>query len=357
MNRNTTIDRPRQNVRTTALLLLLCGVAGVASAQILDQPVAVVRLTETVNVGQRELRQQARAIESQMGRELSIENRRELLDARIAEILINQAAARANVRVTESELNQAIAQQRQRIGQPVPDEEFRRIIQQQTGLGWEDYRGEIRNRLLQEKFILERKRALFDSMSAPTELQIRDFYDDNATEFTNPAMVRFRHVFVDTRNASAEQRAERRRLADDLLRLVRNGNKTFDQLIAEADDDARFAGGDFGFLIRQESQQSQLLGRPFVDAVFQIEEGSIGREVLESNVGFHLVQVTSRRSARILGLNDPIFPGQSVTVGDQIRNHLMDVDQQRLFQQAVNEVVTELRGEAEIRVFEQNLNW
>ena len=357
MNKRNGNNVKRVTIRIAAVVAILLFAATGASAQILDQPVAVVRLTETVNIGQRELRQQARVIESQMGRELNLENRKELLDAQIAEILIKQAAARANIRITDSELNQAIAAQRQSIGQPVTDEQFRSIIQQQTGLSWDQYRTEIRNRLLQERYVLESKRALFESVAAPTEQQIRDFYDDNATEFTNPTMARFRHVFVDTRNATAEQRAERRRLADELLRSVRNGNKTLDQLIAEADDDPRFSGGDFGFLIRQESQQSQLLGRPFVDAVFQIEEGSIGREVIESNVGFHVVQVTNRRSARILGLTDPIFPGQSVTVRDQIRNHLTNANQQRVFQRAVNEVVADLRREADIRLFEQNLNW
>ncbi len=346
--------RIKQIVMVAAMVAVA---VGSVPAQILDQPVAVVRLTETVNIGQRELRQQARLLEQQLGRELTRENRRELLDAQIAEVLLKQAARRDNVRVTDSEINQAISQQRQSLGQPVSDEQFRRIIEQQMGLSWSEYRDQIRERLLQEKYVVEKRRSVLEASSAPTDREIRSFYEDNATQFTNPTMVRFKHIFIDTRNLSSEERTQRRRLADELLRSVRNGSKTMDQLIDDSDDDVRFAGGDFGYLVRQESQQSQVLGRNFVNAVFDMEEGQIAREVLESNVGYHVVQVTQRRSARLLQLDDPVFPGQSVTVRDQIRNHLAANKQQQAFERAINEVVDELRAEAEVTVYEENLSW
>ncbi len=343
--------------RLITTIVLCAATAVMAGAQILDQPVAVVRLTETVNIGQRELRQQARLLEQQLSRELTLENRRELLEAQIAEVLIEQAAARDNIRVTDAEINRAVAQQRQSLGQPVTEEQFRQIIQQQMGMSWSEYREQIRERLIQEKYVVEQRRDLLESAAQPTDREIRSFYEDNATEFTNPTMVRFRHVFIDTRNLSSDDKAARRRLAEELLRSVRNGARTLEQLIDESDDDARFSGGDFGYLIRQESQQSQLLGRSFVNEVFELDEGALGREVLESNVGYHIVQVTNRRSARLLQLDDPVFPGQSTTVRDQIRNHLAATNQQRAFQQAINQVVDELRQQAEVTLYEENLNW
>ncbi|MCG8481319.1 MAG: SurA N-terminal domain-containing protein, partial [Spirochaetales bacterium] len=92
---------------------------------------AVVSLTETVNIGQRELRQQVELLERQLGGELTLENRREVLDAQIGDVLLNQAASRANIRGTQAEIDQAIAAQRQSIGRPVSDAEFRRMIQDQ----------------------------------------------------------------------------------------------------------------------------------------------------------------------------------------------------------------------------------
>jgi parvulin-like peptidyl-prolyl isomerase len=121
-------------------------------------------------------------------------------------------------------------------------------------------------------------------------------------------------------------------------------------------DDASYTGGDFGFLLRNDQQARNLLGRRFVESVFSLEEGDISA-VIESNIGFHIVQITNRRSPRVLGLNDPVLPGRNVTVRNQIENYLRNQQQQRNFQRAVEEVIDDLRDEAEVELFEQNLQW
>jgi parvulin-like peptidyl-prolyl isomerase len=109
--------------------------------------------------------------------------------------------------------------------------------------------------------------------------------------------------------------------------------------------------------MRQDGNSRQLLGQDFIDEVFRVDEGEISDGVLESNVGYHIVKVTNRRRARILDLNDPVLPGQNITVRDQIRNYLLANEQQRAFQRALEEVVQELRNQAEVRIFEENLDW
>jgi parvulin-like peptidyl-prolyl isomerase len=343
--------------RIVAVLILALVALAPVAAQILDQPVAVVRLHETANVGQRELREQERLLEQQLGRDLSAEDRRELLEAQINEILITQAADELNVRVTEEEVQRAVAQQRASVGQPVSEEQFRRMVQDQMGLSWEEYREQIRERLIQEKYIMEQKRSVLEDIGPPTEQDIRDFYEENATRFTNPAMVRFKHLFVDTRNLSDEEVAEKRERAQELYRRLQRGEKDFDELIDESLDDPTFSGGDFGYLMRQSQQDRNLLGQDFIQTVFSLEEGETSDGLVESNVGFHIVQVTNRRSPRILDVDDPLLPGQSTTVRDQIRNYLLANQQQRAFQQALQEVVEDLRADAEVTVYEDNLDW
>lgn len=353
--RNTTTKR----IGIT-LILILTALAPVA-AQVLDQPVAVVRLYETVNIGQREMREQERLLERQLGRDLTAEDRRELLEAQINEVLITQAAAERSIRVSEEELQQAIAQQRASVGQPISDAQFRQLVQQQMGLSWEEYQEQIRERLIQEKFIMEEKRSVLEGIQAPSERDIRAFYDENATRFTNPAMVRFRHVFVDTRNLSEERVAEKRERAQELFRSLQRGDVSFEELMDESMDDASYSAGDFGYLMRQNQEERNLLGQDFIESVFALEEGEVSDGLLESNVGFHIVQVTNRRQARVLGLNDPVLPGESTTVRDQVRNYLLSTQQQRAFQQALQEVVEDLRAEAEtdgeLTVYEENLDW
>lgn len=339
----------------SSIALLLIGATSL-SAQILDKPVAIVRLTETVNIGQRELRNQVQLLEQQLGRQLSEAQRREVLDAQIGEILISQAAARQNIRVTEEEINRAIQTQRQSLGQPVSDSQFRQFIQEQLDLTWEEYVQQITDRLIQEKFVVENKRQMINEVEPPQQNAVRAFYEENATQFTNPAMVRFNQLFFDTRNRSEAQVAAARQRANELRQALRSGQSSFQELMNASLDDASYSGGDFGFLLRNDPQARSLLGRRFVESVFSLDEGEVST-VIESNIGFHIVEITNRRSPRVLSLNDPILPGQSVTVRDQIENYLMGQQQQRNFQRAVEEVMEELREEAEVELFEQNLSW
>lgn len=345
-------------LRRTSLLILLGAVfaGATVSAQVLDRPVAIVRLTSTVNIGQRELRRQVELLERQLGRELSTDNRREVLEAQIGNVLLSQAAARDNIRVTEDEIQQAINVQKQSLGQPVGDTEFRRIVQDQMGMTWDEYVEQITDRLVQERYILARAERDFGEIPEPTTREIRQVYEENAQQFTNPAMVRFDHLFFDFRNRSTDDQRAARRQADTFALQISRNATSFDELLRGSLDDASYAGGDFGYILRGDPQAIQRLGNSFVNAVFDMENGDIS-EVLESSVGLHIVRITDRRSPRLLDLNDPLLPGESITVRQQIRAYILNQRQQEVFQRAVETVLEELMSEAEITRFEENLSW
>ncbi len=346
-----------KRTRTIALVGALMLLAGTLAAQVLDRPVAIVRLTETVNIGQRELRQQVEMLERQMGRDLTEDQREEVLEAQIGDVLLNQAAARANVRVSDDDIDQAINAQRQSIGQPVTDAQFRQLIRDQTGLEWDEYVEEIRNRLIQEQFILQQAQDRFNTgLEEPTAREIRRVYEENAQQFTNPAMARFDHLFFDLRRTEGEEEQEARRLAASLARRLDRGNAEFQQLLRDSLDDARYSGGDFGYIVRGDDQAVNQLGRDFVDQVLDFEEGDVSG-VLESNVGLHIIRVTDRRSPRLLQLDDPLLPGESTTVRDQIEAYILNQQQQQIFQESVQEVLARLQDEAEITRYPENLDW
>jgi peptidyl-prolyl cis-trans isomerase SurA len=327
-----------------------------APAQVLDQPVAIVRLEETVNIGQRELQRQVRLLEQQLDQTLSVNQRREVLDARIAEVLILQAAERDGIVVSQAEINQGITQQRQSVGPEVTPAQFRDVVQQQLGLNWDEYTEQLEKRLIQEKYILQTKRSMFESVEQPSDREIRRVYEENAAQFINPAMIRFNHIYFDTRESTEQEETEQRTQAESLYRRIREGDTTFDEVADQAMDNAAFGSGDFGYLIRGDQQAIQALGTDFVENIFDLERGDLGG-VLESRFGFHIVQIRDKRSPRMLELDDPLLPGQSMTVRRQITNYLMMEQQQALFERALREIVGQLRDEAEITVFEENLEW
>ena len=345
--------------KSVAFVLLLL-VALSAGAQILDMPVAVVRLTETANVGRRVLSTQIDLFASQLGRELNVAEKREILDALVDDELLSQGAARDNVRVTQEEIQSSLAAQRQQwglmLGTTLSEEQFRQQVERQTGSSWEVYLEDVTNDLIKLKYVRQRKADHLGSTTRPTEEEVRRLYEEQATSFTNPAMISFRHIYIDLRGRTDAQREEARRLIASLRREIRNGDATFDQVSRRSLDDPAYSAADFGYLLRNDPRSQSLLGKPFIDHVFGLDEGDVS-DVLESNVALHIALITDKRPARILQLDDPILPGQSVTVRQQITDYLAGQREQDALGAAVDALVADLRKEAEVTVFEQNLPW
>ena len=346
--------------RKLAAPLLLFLVAATASAQVLDQPVAIVRLTETVNIGLREIEGQLAVFEQQLGRELEAGEKQQILDALINDELLLQAAGRASVRVTQEEIQNYLSVQRQQwsqaLGEMLTEEQFRRQVEQQTGESWSQFVSDVTDELIKLKYVREQKADVFQSLGGVTEAEVRDFYDEQETSFTNPAMVSFRHVYADLRGKSDEERTRARELLERYRQQIRNGSLTFEELERRALDDASISADNFGYLMRNDARSQQLLGRAFIQTMFGLDEGDVGG-VYESNVALHIVFVTDKRSARILGLDDPILPGQNITVRQQIRSQLAAQKEQQALARAVEGVVADLRDEAEVTVYDQNLPW
>jgi parvulin-like peptidyl-prolyl isomerase len=343
---------------TVAIILLF--VSSILSAQVLDRPVAVVRLTETANIGRRELDQQIQVFQQQLGRELTRAEKQEVLDAMVNDKLLLQAASRDGVRVSQSDVQNYIAAQRaqfsQALGTQLTEEQFRAQVQQQSGMTWQEYVQNVSDELSKLQYVQQQEASLFTQEGSVNEEEIRAFYDENATSFTNPAMVRFDHIYVDLRGKSEQERQEARETLNSLYRRIRSGASEYEQVFNNAADDASYSADDFGYLLRNDPRGVQLLGRPFVDRMFSMSENEI-EGVIESAVALHIVRIRDSRLPRILELDDPILPGQSVTVRQQIRNLLLQQRQQQLLSRAVESVVGELREEAEITVFSDNVPW
>ena len=79
--------------------------------------------------------------------------------------------------------------------------------------------------------------------------------------------------------------------------------------------------------------------------------------VLQSNIGFHIIRVTEKIPFRLLALDDPIPPQNNSTVREQISAQLLQQKQAEYYQQALMDLLAELKKKAEIRIFEENLSW
>lgn len=360
---NTSSRMKHTNTITLAFALLITTVAG---AQSIDKPAATVRLVQLDVISVRQLREQITVVERQAGGALTEEQRREVLDLLVAEALIDQAAERDAVVVAATEIDTRIEQLKQQNAQslnldrPLTDQEFRSLVAQ-TGMSWEDYRGQLGKALLQQRYVTETKAELFRNLPLPDNDAVREFYEQNKTTvFVQPDLIRFKHIYVDTRTLTTpEAREAAHTRANEIVRELENGGNYDDLVVRYSDDNAsRYTGGIFGngFLRRDDRSTLQIVGRPFFDAVFRLAPNTTSG-VLESSLGLHIVKVVDYVPARILQLNDPVAPGQPATVEQQIRALLVTNAQSQLYTRALTELLEELREQATVRVFEENLVW
>ena len=352
--------------RTACLALFLASlVPGAVASQAIDRPAATVRLEQIAVIGVRELRTQIELLELRTGQPVSVEQRPAILDLLVGEKLFDQAAERDRVTVSDADVDTRIDQLRDQegrrlnLGRALSDAEYRSLVSE-TGLSWDEYREQLRKALIQQRYVARVRGDELRNVELPNQADVEAFYEANKTTvFVQPDMVQFKHIFFDTRGVNeASARLAVRERAERVHRELMNGAR-FDQLVRTYSDDAEShaSGGLFGTYLRRDDQAtSQLLGREFFDAPFAMEVGETSG-VLRSNVGFHIVSVVDKVSARILGLDDPVNPLSDSSVRDQIRVLLANSVQTQAYQAALLATLEDLRQEAEIRVFEENLRW
>ena len=352
--------------RSIAIFILLVVFTGIVFGQVIDRPAATVNLVKNEFISVKQLEQridQYKQLSTQGIAGIPSEPEK-VLDLMIQEVLIQQAADEAlgkgQVYVSDQMVNAQLDAVRNDLdrqqGAPVTDQQFQEVILRQTGLNLEGYREKIREQFLTQEYIRVAKKDSFASIAQPTEKQIEDQYRKNATSFTNPELVRVSEIFFDTRKLNADQKQKALERAEKALRDLKNGEGSFEEMVLQYSDDAqtRYSGGDKGYFARNDPR-TQSYGIAFIDAIFEVGKNEVS-DVIQSNIGYHIVQITDHRDAKLLKLDDPINPLESQTVREFIKNLLLQEIQNGALQQALTELTDELKGRAEIRIFEENIS-
>ncbi|HEY9594261.1 MAG TPA: peptidylprolyl isomerase, partial [Spirochaetia bacterium] len=327
------------------------------------KPAATVRLTKTESVTVSQFQKSIAALEAQAKRTLTKDERRQYLDVMIGNLLLLQAATRDNVVVSDAELKTSIANYEQQIGQAanlgraMTDDELRQYLAG-NGVTFDAFQKQLREQQTIVAYVKAKKKSMFDAVKAVTDQDIQDFYDANKARFFMDDMVTLRHIYIDTRpltNKDDRDKASRR--AADILRELKGG-ASFGDLVMKYSEDtkSKYRGGLLGTFFHNDQQSRQALGSDFFDAIFKLKKGETSG-VLQSNLGYHIVQVSERLDARLLGLDDKVPPLNQGTVRDGIKNTILNQRQSETLNNALTSLVADLRKQAEVKVFDDNLTW
>jgi parvulin-like peptidyl-prolyl isomerase len=344
--------------RILIMTICLFFAAAAVFAQTDLQSVAIVRLTRSEPITVKQLRTEVEKMEKSGGRALTPAERRQVLDVMINERLAIQAAERDRVSISDTEINNQLQQFRasmsQSLGRQPTDQEFEIAIRNETGTDGETFRNTLRNQMLVQKYLMEKKRSIFDTITAPTEQEINNTYNLAKAQLVRPDTVRVSMILVPVANVAEQAKAKE--LVDRLAREIGSDAAKFDEAVIKSQTpNSGYQGGDAGYLPRN-LQAQQMLGADFVNTAFSLRQGEVSRPI-ESPRGYQIIKVTESYTQKNLELTDLVQLGARMTVREYIQNSLMQERQQATVEKASQELIAELRQGNSFQVFENALNW
>lgn len=221
--------------------------------------------------------------------------RRQLLESRIDQLVILQAAARdTSVRVDQSTVDGAVQQEVQRRQRALGGPEQLEAALRQSGLSMVEFRNQLTQQIRRERLIQAYVQRQQQSRRPPpvTEAEMERYLAENRERLgERPATVIFEQVVVPvTPSDSALGRA--RAKADSIYALVVSGDEEFETLARRFSDDpgTRELGGDLGYF------REGVMVREFSNAAFAMRPGQVSPPI-RTSFGYHIIRLERIRGA------------------------------------------------------------
>jgi peptidyl-prolyl cis-trans isomerase SurA len=154
------------------------------------------------------------------------------------------------------------------------------------GIPWEDYKTQMRNRLLTQEVI---RREVGQRIDIPSD-DVKKYYEEHKAEFVRPEQVVLAELFLSTQGKSPEEIAAVQRKAEDFRNRITKGDDFIE--IAKRYSEGSTAK-DGGYLGTYEHGQ---LSPQLEEATFKLDKGQM-TEIIETKTGFEILKVMDHFTA------------------------------------------------------------
>lgn len=256
-------------------------------------------------------------LQGEEGKKMIEAFRKQILDNLIDNLLIIQEAKRQGFKATQKEIQARIDE----IKKSFPSEKEYKAALEQNGLTEADVPGEVEKMILAEKLLEKVLKGIEVS-----DKEISDYYEKNKSQFEVPESVEIAHIFVQGESS-----------ATSALNEIKKG-LSFEEAVSKYSEDTstKLNKGNLGMKPRTTLEQA--FGKEFSDAVFKLTKGEVSKEIIKSQVGFHIVKLISRKKAGIQTLEE---------AKDQIKNQLLNQKQREVY----DKWLAEIKKKAEIKKY------
>lgn len=291
-----------------------------------DETVANVNGTD---ITVREVSQETALLRQQMGGRVSPEQiqameqmlREQALTNLVNRLLLMQAADSEGITATSEEIEERYREIRANFPS---EEEFVNQLAR-SSMTVDQLRREIGRGMRLEEFLTAKTAHLGEA----SEGEAREYYESNSERFTRQERVRASHVLIMVGEDDAESvRRQKRERIEEIHKRLLAGEKIDAIAAAESDCPSSENGGDLGFFGRGQ------MVKPFEDAAFALPVGGIS-PIVETRFGYHVIKAVDREAGGVMPF-------------DEIREGIVDYLTEKHKQEAIEQLVTDLRAGATI---------
>lgn len=334
------------------VLLMLVSLAAMTAQTTIDKPAATLKLSKVEVISVRQFRASLDKVETALGKKLTAEQRQQLLDKMIDEILFAQYCDRERIVVSEGDIAAALNQMKASLG-PGADDAKLEIALRAQGI-YLDARSYARQQLLLQAYLKAKKADELKAVKEPSSEEILQAYELYKSQLVRPDTVRVSVIYVDLRTLSGDDKKR----ASDALRQAASAIKAnpsrFDEYVLKTADAGSLLKANSNFYVEKTPQAISVYGGIFVDAVFGMKVGEISA-VIENEAGLQIARVNEILPQKMLTLTDPLPSNPNATVQDYIKYVLASKRQQDVLGKIQNELHDILRKSSDVKIYTENL--
>ena len=331
-------------------LMVLAGFFAATAQASLYQQLAVVKITEAENVFVKDVKDVVDTQEKEAGRKLTPQEREQVYETIINQKLILQAAKKAGV----SEIDQAFLaniSQQLNLNRVYSEKElndlvmankkmsFAQFVKDQTGMTIDEVKNKIiRPDLIWRRYLLTQNQQELQGIAA-TDKEIRDYYELNKTQFIRPDSLKMFLVAVPKENDLAGSRAK----IEGLLKDLKNGKKTIEQMRKEGQDPKAAGYGAADLFLMKVQQHAAQLGVSY-EKLLEIFDGPLNKpsEIMDAGQVWQFYEVLEKYPFKALEISDVVQPGSTQTVYETVRAYVTQAKQMSFLEQKRQEIIKSL---------------
>ena len=358
--------------KTVVTLFIALSLSIGAFAQTNLQPIAEVKLSSRAPITLGKLKTRVSALEKEIGRKMTVEERQQTLDGLINERLIVQAAEKDGIKIMDSEVNNYFNEYvSNQLGQQVSEADFAKLIKEKTNMSLDEYmkaqngmtlaefKSFLRTQLTAQAYVMQKKQKELQSVSSPSDEQIRSYYEVNKQSFVQPDTVQ---LFLVVAPKGDKASSAEKTIKDVQKKLTANPKATADIRTKSQEKNSNYQAGEI--FVSKTSLAAEQLGISMDELlkIFNMKAGEVS-PITETGANYQCFVVLEKKDAKILGLSDVVEPGGNVSLYEYIKKMVIMQRQNEALNNALVSVTNDLRKPENFVIFktgaelEKTLSW